>query len=167
MAAADFDGNGTPDLVWENVSSSQYAIGAVTVHYYSYSPSNGPVYTGWNWLNETPTSGWVVVGAADMNHDGVPDLIWQNASGSQYPIGAVTVNYYGGTGGASYEGWNWLNQTGKSGWSVRAVADQNSSGEPDLIWQEAASPFTVTVYYYTRGCIYAYDSLARLSSANC
>jgi len=67
VAAADFDGNGTPDLVWENVSSSQYAIGAVTVHYYSYSPSNGPVYTGWNWLNETPTSGWVVVGAADMN----------------------------------------------------------------------------------------------------
>ncbi len=50
------------------------------------------------------------VGAADFNGDGVPDLIWMNSSTRQ-----VTVNYFGGAGGATYQGWNWLNQGGAPG----------------------------------------------------
>ena len=88
MGATDFDGNGTPDLV------SQYAPTTnLAVNYYSYSEANGPTYTGWAWLNSSGDPGWAVVGVADMNHDGVPGLIWQNISSSQYPISAVTVNY--------------------------------------------------------------------------
>ena len=37
VGAADFDGNGTPDLVWQYAPST-----AVTVNYYSYSQANGP-----------------------------------------------------------------------------------------------------------------------------
>jgi RHS repeat-associated protein len=141
----------------------------VTVNYYSYSQAGGPTNTGWAWLNNAGNPGWTVVGAADMNQDGVPDLIWINKSDSQHAIGAVTANYYGGAGGATYEGWAWLNQAGISGWSVGAVADMNSSGEPDLIWQNASSPNTVTAYYYSLAgvCDYTYDDLARLSAANC
>jgi hypothetical protein len=54
-----------------------------------------------------------VVGANDFNGDGVPDLVWQNNTTAQ-----VTVNYYGGTGGATYEGWNWLAATGYPGWTA-------------------------------------------------
>jgi RHS repeat-associated protein len=164
VGAADFDGNGTPDLVWQYAPTTD-----VTVNYYSYSQANGPTYTGWAWLNSSGEPGWAVVGAADMNQDGVPDLIWINNSDSQYATGAVTVNYYGGPGGATYEGWAWLNQAGISGWSVGAVADMNGGGEPDLIWQDASSPYTVTVYYYSLEgtCNYTYDNLARLSSVNC
>jgi hypothetical protein len=79
----------------------------------------------------------------------------------------LSLSTISGSGGATLIGWNWLNQTGISGWSVRAIAGQNSSGEPDLIWQEAASPFAVTVYYYTMGCNYTYDDLARLSQVDC
>jgi RHS repeat-associated protein len=139
------------------------------VNYYSYSQAGGPTNTGWAWLNNAGNPGWTVVGAADMNQDGVPDLIWINQSDSQHAIGAVTVNYYGGTGGAIYEGWAWLNQAGISGWNVGAVADMNSNGEPDLIWQDATSPDTVTAYYYSLAgvCDYTYDDLARLSAASC
>jgi hypothetical protein len=45
----------------------------------------------------------------------------------------------------------------------------NSNGEPDLIWQDATSPDTVTAYYYSLAgvCDYTYDDLARLSAASC
>jgi RHS repeat-associated protein len=164
VGAADFDGNGTPDLVWQYAPTAQ-----VTVNYYSYSQAGGPTNTGWAWLNNAGNPGWTVVGAADMNQDGVPDLIWIDQSDSQHAIGAVTVNYYGGSGGATYEGWAWLNQAGISGWSVGAVADMNSNGEPDLIWQDASPPNTVTAYYYSLAgvCDYTYDDLARLSAASC
>jgi hypothetical protein len=32
--------------------------------------------------------------------------------------GQATVNYFGGAGGAVYQGWNWLNSTGNPGWTV-------------------------------------------------
>ena len=86
VGAADFDGNGVPDLVWEYMPTGQ-----VTVQYYN--GPGGATNIGWNWLNETGVPGWTVVAVADMNNDGVPDLIWQNNSTNQ-----VTVNYYVGTG---------------------------------------------------------------------
>jgi hypothetical protein len=138
-AAADFDGNGTPDLVWQNAATNQ-----VQVDYYSYG-AGGAVYQSSASLQ--PASGWTVRGAADMNGDGVPDLIWQNNS-----TGQVTVNFYGGAGGATYENWAWLHEgTGDSGWRVAAVADVDGNGTPDLIWQQIASPYAVTVNYYSPG----------------
>src|SRR6202023_39067 len=88
VAAADFDGNGVPDLVWMNNQTRQ-----VTVHYYG--GTGGATFQGWSWLSRGGDPGWTVVGAADFDGNGVPDLIWQNDATRQ-----VTVHYYGGTGGA-------------------------------------------------------------------
>jgi hypothetical protein len=99
--AGDFDGNGTPDLVWQNESSRQ-----VTVHYYA-----GTTWTGWNWLNSTGFTGWSLAGVGDFNGDGKPDLVWQNDSTRQ-----VTVHYYGGSSGNQFLGWAWLNASGVPGW---------------------------------------------------
>jgi len=138
VAAADFDGNATPDLVWENLSSGQ-----VTVDYYSYV-SGSPTYTSTAWLSQSGYPGWTVRGAIDMNGDGVPDLIWQNNS-----TGQVTVHFYGGAGGAVDQGWGWLHQASdNSGWRVAAVADFDGNGTPDLVWQQLASPNAVSVNYY-------------------
>jgi hypothetical protein len=93
-----------PDLVWEYMPTGQ-----VSVNYYG--GPGGATYLGWNWLNEAGDPGWTVVAVADMNNDGVPDLIWQNNTTNQ-----VTVNYYGGAGGGRlYQGWNWLNEAGRAG----------------------------------------------------
>jgi len=140
VAVADFDGNGTPDLVWQNLSTAQ-----VTVNYYSYV-GGVPILTGWNWLNQGGAPGWTVRGAADMNGDGVPDLIWENNTTC-----TVTVNFYGGAGGASFMGWGWLNSSGAPGWRIAAVADFDGNGTPDLVWQQTASPYAVTVNYYVPG----------------
>jgi hypothetical protein len=136
VGAADFDGNGVPDLVWEYMPTGQ-----VTVNYYG-GPA-GDIFLGWNWLNSTGHPGWTVVAVADMNNDGVPDLIWENNATNQ-----VTVNYYGGPGGAVYQSWNWLNKNGEpAGWHVTAAADFDGNGTPDLVWENMPSG-QVTVNYY-------------------
>jgi uncharacterized repeat protein (TIGR01451 family) len=144
VGAADFDGNGVPDLVWEYMPTGQ-----VTVNYYG--GPGGTTLLGWNWLNETGDPGWTVVAVADMNGDGVPDLIWQNNTTNQ-----VTVNYYGGAGGATLTAWNWLNIGGEpAGWHVVAAADFDGNGTPDLVWQYAPTR-QVSVNYYggTGGATY-------------
>jgi hypothetical protein len=136
VGAADFDGNGVPDLVWEYMPTGQ-----VTVNYYG--GPGGATFLGWNWLSEHGNPGWTVVAVADMNNDGVPDLIWQNTTTNQ-----VTVNYYGGPGGATLVGWNWLNSGGEpAGWHVVAAADFDGNGTPDLVWQYTPTR-QVTVHYY-------------------
>jgi hypothetical protein len=135
VGAADFDGNGVPDLVWQNQTTGQ-----VNVNYYG--GSGGTTFIGWACLNCSPDlTGWTVVAVADFNGDGVPDLIWQNSS-----TGQVNVNYYGGTGGATLTGWAVLNSgKGTAGWQVKAAADFN--GVPDLIWQNSSTG-QVNINYY-------------------
>jgi hypothetical protein len=136
VGAGDFDGNGVPDLVWEYMPTGQ-----VTVNYYG--GAGGTTYLGWNYLNQTGVPGWTVVAVADMNNDGVPDLIWQNNTTNQ-----ITVNYYGGAGGAVYQGWNWLNSGGEpAGWHVVGAADFDGNGTPDLVWQYTPTR-QVSVNYY-------------------
>jgi hypothetical protein len=53
-----------------------------------------------------------VVGAADFNGTGVPDLVYQNTQ-----TGQVNVDYYGGARGAIFTGWNIMSTTGEPGWS--------------------------------------------------
>ena len=143
VGAADFNGDGVPDLIWQNEATRQ-----VTVNYYG--GAQGCTYSGWNWLNAAGVPGWTVAGAADFNRDGVPDLIWQNDTTAQ-----VTVNYYGGVDGAVYQGWNWLNQAGVPGWTVEGAADFNGDDVPDLVWaNDATGQVTVNYYGGTGGAVY-------------
>jgi hypothetical protein len=104
VAAADFDGNGVPDLVWQNTSTRQ-----VNVDYYG--GATGTTLIGYAVLN-TGVAGWTVAGANDFDGNGVPDLVWRNDS-----TGQVNVDYYGGPRGAVLKGFNVLN-SGAPGWSV-------------------------------------------------
>jgi FG-GAP-like repeat/FG-GAP repeat len=144
VAAADFNGDGIPDLVWQNDATRQ-----VTVHYYVRSFSGYSEFS-WSWLNAGNNAGWRVAAAADFNGDGVPDLVWQNDATRQ-----VTVHYYGGASGASDQGWNWLNTGINTGWRVMAAADFNGDGVPDLVWQnEATRQVTVNYYAGSGGAVY-------------
>jgi hypothetical protein len=152
VGMADMDGNGVPDLIWQNETTRQ-----VTVNYYG--GASGTLYQGWAYLNAAGVPGWSVVGVADMNRDGVPDLIWQDDTTKQ-----VTVNYYGGAGGAVYQGWAYLNSAGAPGWSVVGVADFDRNGTPDLVWQNLSTR-QVTVNYYGGSGGATYQGWAYLNAA--
>jgi hypothetical protein len=137
VGAGDFDRNGVPDLVYMNTSSRQ-----VVVNYYG--GAGGATEIGWAYLNSGgEPAGWSVAAVADMNGDGIPDLIWQYVGTS---ANQVTVNYYGGAGGAVYQGWANL-YAEPLGWTVAAAADFNGNGTPDLIWQNTTTRQVIVDYY--------------------
>ena len=113
------------------------------------APTGNPTFEGWACLScGISTSGWQVVGAADFDGNGVPDLVYQNTSTYQ-----INVDYYGGPGGATFIGWACLSCSvpgGTAGWQVVAVADFNRDGVPDLVYQNQQTN-QVNVNYFGGG----------------
>jgi serralysin len=118
----DFNGDGKPDLVWQNDATQQ-----VVVWYLGGSQGNTPV--GSNWLAQDGVAGWYVVATGDFNGDGKPDLVWQNAARQ------VVVWYMGGAQGNIPLWGDWLSSTGVPGWRVVGTGDFNGDGRLDLVWQ--------------------------------
>jgi hypothetical protein len=108
VAARDFNGDGQPDLVWQNDVTWEVVV------WYMGGPQ-GNSLLGWNSLASTDIAGWSVVGTGDFNGDGKPDLVWQNDVTWE-----VVVGYMGGPQGNGLLGWNSLASTDFAGW--RAIA---------------------------------------------
>ena len=92
----------------------------------------GPLRIAWLTVanQRIPLIQWGFLPASGTDPNGAAatgDLVWQNEATRQ-----VTVNYYGGAGGASYQGYNWLYTSAAPGWRVVAVADFNSDGRTDI-----------------------------------
>ena len=120
VAAADFNLDGQPDLVWQDPVSGHAQI------WYLGGPQ-GATLTGAADL--TLANAWNIVGASDFNGDGQPDLLWQD------PVtGETQVWYLGGSQGNVVIGAAEL--SGADSWHIVAVADFNLDGHPDVVWQD-------------------------------
>jgi Astacin (Peptidase family M12A)/FG-GAP-like repeat/Divergent InlB B-repeat domain len=151
VGAADFNGDGHPDLMWLNQSTGQAAV-------WYMGGAGGNVYQSFGWLNSGSLPGWTLVGAADFNGDGHPDLMWQNNS-----TGQVAVWYMGGAGGNVFQSFGWLNSGNMSGWTVVGAVDLNADGHPDLIWQDNSTA-QVAVWYMGGAQGNVYQSWAWIDS---
>jgi hypothetical protein len=123
-ASADMDGDGWPDLIWQNEISGHVGIWFMTS----------------TWLREaqltTPDSvsdlNWGIVGAGDMNGDGHADVVWRDQAtgklavwlmnGSRMTAGVYLAQYI--------EDMNW---------QLQAVSDANGDLQPDLLWQNTST----------------------------
>jgi hypothetical protein len=122
-APGDLDGNGVPDVIWQNDLTRQ-------VYAWYMGGALGNTFLGATYLAPTGMAGWSIVGVVDLNGDHIPDLLWQNDLTRQ-----VYAWYMGGALSNTFLGATFLASSGMTGWTVVAVADVNGDGHPDLIWQ--------------------------------
>jgi FG-GAP-like repeat len=105
-AVADFNGDGVPEIIWENINTYQVIL-------WYMGGSGGAVLQSASWISSGGEPGWRVAGAADFNADGIPDILWENNSSRQ-----VLVWYMGGAQGGFLQGLSWISSAGEPGWSV-------------------------------------------------
>src|SRR2546423_1885380 len=85
-AVADFNGDGKPDLVWQNTSSGQRSIWFM----------NGSAWSGSYALLQTVPPAWRIAAAADFDGDNKPDLVWQNISTGERSIWLMNGSTWNG-----------------------------------------------------------------------
>jgi hypothetical protein len=131
VANPDLDGNGKPDLLWQ-----EDATRALVVWYMS--GGDGAVLAGAKRISDG-IPGWTMVASADLDGSGKPDLLWREDA-----TGALVVWYMGGADGS-------IPLSGKvitvlPGWLLAAAADLDGNGRPDLLWLEISSRTPVVWY---------------------
>ena len=130
----DFDGDGHPDVIWQNDSTRQVVI-------WFMGGTEGTTMLTWTYISSAGVPGWTIVGVGDMNGDGHPDIVWQNDSTRQ-----VTVWYMGGVDGTTMLSWSYLSSSGVPGWKVAALGDFDRDGHVDVVWQNDSTR-QVSVWY--------------------
>ncbi len=126
VSLADFDGDGSPDILWENHRTGQLLVW--------YMRDTAVARYGAPFAQVTDTN-WRVAGTGDLNGDGHPDLIWQNSR-----TGQVLRWLLGGTDGTSI-----LAQSAPfaavsdTHWQIVGTGDTNGDGYADLVWENSAT----------------------------
>ncbi|MDB6164945.1 MAG: repeat protein, partial [Lacunisphaera sp.] len=117
--SVDFNGDGHPDLLWQNSVTGQRAIWTM----------NGTTPVNSVPLINIPIE-WDLVGTADFNGDGKPDLIWQNTTTGERAIWLMD----GTTPVASRP-----LITIPLEWDLVGATDFNGDSKPDLLWQNTVT----------------------------
>jgi len=122
-AVADMDGDGHPDLVWQDPATGTSQVWFLT-------GAQGATFRGA--AAPTHPNAWRIVGAADFDGNGHADLVWQDPA-----TGTTQVWFMGGTQGTMLTGTAKL--SGPNSWRIARVMDFNGDGHPDLVWQDPAT----------------------------
>ena len=123
-AIADMDGDGKPDIVWQHEVDGWISVWLMDGLRLKEGRALSP---------NRVTVEWRIAGAADLNHDGNTDLLWQNDR-----TGDIIAWRLDGTslisGRAISPG-----TVSDTDWKIRAVTDVDGDDWADFIWQHRTS----------------------------
>lgn len=132
-AAADFNHDGSPDLIWQHNTSGRLAI------WYMAGPtlvSSDSIYDAAGSAVETNLD-WKIVAAGDTDLDGYPDLVWRHGV-----TGAIRLWHMRGNREWDTVGFGRVED---ADWKIVGLADMDDDGLLDLVW-----------WHRTRGVIAAW-----------
>ncbi|MBW4483240.1 MAG: DUF4347 domain-containing protein [Tildeniella torsiva UHER 1998/13D] len=116
-AVGDLNGDGDPDLVWQNKATNQAAVWLM----------DGVNLTSGALLPNDAAAGWKVVESGDFNSNGKDDILWRNAN-----TGQLAVWFMDGTDLISGE---FITLNAGLDWEVGAVGDFTKDGKTDIFWE--------------------------------
>jgi FG-GAP-like repeat len=151
VAAADFNRDGTPDLLLQDPATGKVYI------WYLQVAGNPPTVSIQSTAVVT-TNAWNVLAAADFNGDGHPDLVWQNPTG-----GSVQIWYMTGSQGITFS--SAAAVTASTPLHVAATTDFNGDGVPDLVMQDPATGL-LQVWFMTGSTSGTVASITTVTSSN-
>jgi hypothetical protein len=134
-AVADIGGDGNLDVIAADKSTGQVGV-------YFFGGPQGTALLRSETISPLSAMGWSVIGAADLNGDGHPDLLLQNSSTRQ-----VMVAYLGGSSGTTVTATQQLNGSSFGGWTAVGMQDMNGDGHPDLILVNDATGESIVNYF--------------------
>ena len=121
----DFNNDGHPDLLWQHQATGSLSAWLM----------NGTSLA--TLATVTPgivsDTNWKIAGVGDFNNDGQPDLLWQHQA-----TGSLSAWLMNGTSLATLATVT-PGMVSDTNWKIVGVADFNSDGQPDLLWQHQAT----------------------------
>jgi hypothetical protein len=122
-AAVDVNADGSPDLILQHQTEGWlgvwFMVGVTLVDGRLLDPAR------------VPSTSWVVAGAADIDRDGFPDLIWHNRD-----TGQLACWFMNGTRSREVVFFE-PSRLPDTAWVVTTVTDVNGDGKPDLLLQHS------------------------------
>ena len=120
VATGDFNADGKRDILWQHTDRTLAVWlmnGTSLIDARALTPS------------QVVSADWRIVGTGDFNADGRTDIVWQNQAN-----GLLAVWFMNGSTMTGAEALT-PGQVPDTNWKLRAVADVNRDGRPDLLWQ--------------------------------
>ena len=124
-AVADFDQDGSPDLVWQHDTDGRVSIWFMDGPTMRIGVPLGP--------GQVFDLNWKIVGSGDFNADGWQDLVWQHQGDGRIAVWTMR--------GSTRMAGDLMSpgQVFDLDWKIRGVGDLNGDDLPDLIWQHRIS----------------------------
>lgn len=120
---ADFNHDGSTDILWRNVKDGALYLWFVNGIEYT---QRVPVCT------VDPSSGWVPINVADYNGDGGADILWGNTTTGGIWVYLMNGSQIIGSGKLGTVPFN-------TGWLPIAAGDFNGDNSTDLLWQNTST----------------------------
>jgi hypothetical protein len=117
----DFNSDGHPDLLWQNVSNGNLAVWLM----------NGTSLLSEQSIGAEANTSWQIVGTGVFNGSGYNDLLWQNNS-----TGQIMVWFMNGT---TYVSSQIIATAPDLDWKIVGTGDFKGDGQPDILWQNSST----------------------------
>jgi FG-GAP-like repeat len=119
-AVADFNGDGSADILWRNLTTKQVAIWQM----------NGTAIDKADYLfNEGKE--WQITGTGDFDGDGKADILWRNTDTGENAVWLIN--------GTKFASGYYLQTVTDQNWKVTDIGDFNGDGLADILWNHQAA----------------------------